>query len=226
MSKPAVCQDRACPAPVASSALACALAAAHRLRTGALHPTSPPPRRADPAKADAVMRSCATRWRRAHLKAVIVRVTVDGKEVVTQAVGDSMTGVPATTEHALPQRRGRDLLRLDTAADPRRREEGRPRRQAVEMAARRAERRPGDARAAGPDDLRLRRLRHRQHRVRTTRSTRTRSGSGQPDELLGFARRKPLLYEPGTNWNYAHTNYVLLGKALEKATGEDMPKLL
>ncbi len=33
----------------------------------------------------------------AHLKAVIVRVTVDGKEVVTQAVGESMTGVPATT---------------------------------------------------------------------------------------------------------------------------------
>ena len=37
---------------------------------------------------------------------------------------------------------------------------------------------------------------------------------------------KPLLYEPGTNWNYAHTNYVLLGKALEKATGKDMPTLL
>ena len=34
----------------------------------------------------------------AHLKAVIVRVTVDGKEVVTQAVGESMTGVPATTD--------------------------------------------------------------------------------------------------------------------------------
>ena len=33
----------------------------------------------------------------AHLKAVIVRATVDGKEVVTQAVGDSMTAVPATT---------------------------------------------------------------------------------------------------------------------------------
>ena len=29
-------------------------------------------------------------------KAVIVRVTVDGKEVVTEAVGESMTGVPAT----------------------------------------------------------------------------------------------------------------------------------
>ena len=48
----------------------------------------------------------------------------------------------------------------------------------------------------------------------------------EPDQLLGFATSRPLLYEPGTNWNYAHTNYVLLGKALEKATGEDMPKLL
>jgi CubicO group peptidase (beta-lactamase class C family) len=46
------------------------------------------------------------------------------------------------------------------------------------------------------------------------------------DELLGYALDKPLLYEPGTNWNYAHTNYVLLGLALEKATGQDMPKLL
>ena len=31
----------------------------------------------------------------AHLKAVIVRVTVDGKEVVTKAYGESMTGIPA-----------------------------------------------------------------------------------------------------------------------------------
>src|ERR1700755_2284235 len=45
-------------------------------------------------------------------------------------------------------------------------------------------------------------------------------------ELLDYAVNKPLLYEPGTNWNYAHTNYVLLGLALEKATGQDMPKLL
>jgi hypothetical protein len=29
----------------------------------------------------------------AHLKAMIVRVTVAGKEIVTQAVADSMTGV-------------------------------------------------------------------------------------------------------------------------------------
>jgi len=45
-------------------------------------------------------------------------------------------------------------------------------------------------------------------------------------DILSYATSKPLLYEPGTNWNYAHTNYVLLGLALEKATGEEMSKLL
>jgi len=45
-------------------------------------------------------------------------------------------------------------------------------------------------------------------------------------EMLQYAVDQPLLYPPGTNWNYAHTNYVLLGLALEKATGEQMPKLL
>ena len=45
-------------------------------------------------------------------------------------------------------------------------------------------------------------------------------------DILSFATSQPLLYEPGTNWNYAHTNYVLLGLALEKATGQEMSKLL
>ena len=40
------------------------------------------------------------------------------------------------------------------------------------------------------------------------------------------AVNQPLLYEPGTNWNYAHTNYVILGLALEKATGQKMADLL
>ncbi len=47
-----------------------------------------------------------------------------------------------------------------------------------------------------------------------------------PQELLAQISSRPLLYEPGTNWNYAHTNYVLLGLALEKATGQDMATLL
>jgi len=46
------------------------------------------------------------------------------------------------------------------------------------------------------------------------------------DEILAQVISRPLLYPPGTNWNYAHTNYVILGLALEKATGQDMPTLL
>ena len=151
---------------------------------------------------------------------------MDGKEVVTRAVGDSMTGVPATTEHALPQRRGRHLLRVDAAADPRRREEGQPRRQAVEVAARRPARRPRHAGPTGPDDLRLRRLRHRQHRDERRAVRRPVPAVGTRPDCWASRRRSRCCTSPGTNWNYAHTNYVLLGMALEKATGQDMPKLL
>ncbi|MCV7061280.1 beta-lactamase family protein, partial [Mycolicibacterium vaccae] len=55
------------------------------------------PSSADPAKAQAVMKIVRDTMAQAHLRAVIVRVTVDGKEIVTQAAGDSMTGAPATT---------------------------------------------------------------------------------------------------------------------------------
>jgi CubicO group peptidase (beta-lactamase class C family) len=30
---------------------------------------------------------------------------------------------------------------------------------------------------------------------------------------------RPLMFEPGTNWSYAHSDYVVLGLALEKITG-------
>ena len=36
----------------------------------------------------------------------------------------------------------------------------------------------------------------------------------------------PAVTETGTNWNYAHTNYVILGLAMEKITGKPMQQLL
>ena len=47
-----------------------------------------------------------------------------------------------------------------------------------------------------------------------------------PEELTEFGTSKPLLYQPGTNWNYSHTDYVLLGLALEKITGKPIDQLL
>ncbi len=160
-----------------------------------------------------------------HLKAVIVRITVDGKEILTEAVGESMTGVPAT-----PQMHFRNgavaisyvatlLLRLV------------------------------DEKKVRLDDKLSTWLPDVPHADRVTLGQLAQMTSGYPDyvlgneefdkafyadpfkqwttdELLAQVVSRPLLYPPGTNWNYAHTNYLLLGKALEKATGLEMPKLL
>ena len=48
----------------------------------------------------------------------------------------------------------------------------------------------------------------------------------EPDELLNTVASKPLLYTPGTNWNYAHTNYLILGLVLERLTGKRMSDLM
>ena len=178
---------------------------------------------ANPAKARAVMRIVGDTMAQAHLKAAIVRVTVDGKEIVTQALGESMTGVPA-----MPSMFFRNgavatsyiatlLLKLV------------------------------DDKKLSLDDKLSTWLPDIPNADRVTLGQLARMTSGYPDyanadfnaaiaadpfrqwtpeEVLGYAVTKPLLYEPGTNWNFARTNYVLLGLALEKATGEELPKLL
>jgi CubicO group peptidase (beta-lactamase class C family) len=47
-----------------------------------------------------------------------------------------------------------------------------------------------------------------------------------PEELLKTVTSKPLLYPPGTNWNYAHTNYLILGLVIERLTGKKMSDLV
>jgi CubicO group peptidase (beta-lactamase class C family) len=186
-------------------------------------PTAPPGTAS--AKADAVLKIVQDTMAGAHLKAVLVRVTVGGEEVLTRAVGESMTGVPATT--AMHFRNGAVaisyvatlLLRLV------------------------------DQNKVSLDDKLAKWLPEVPNAEKVTLGQLAQMTSGYadyvlgndefdaafladpfrqwtPQQLLAFAVNKPLLYEPGTNWNYAHTNYVLLGLALEKATGRDMPALL
>ena len=45
-------------------------------------------------------------------------------------------------------------------------------------------------------------------------------------ELLDFAFARPVSFEPGTNWGYAHTNIVVLGQILEKVGGKRLAVLL
>jgi CubicO group peptidase (beta-lactamase class C family) len=159
-----------------------------------------------------------------HLNAVIVRVTVDGQEVVTAAFGESMTGVPATTD--MHFRNGAvaisyvstllltlvddGVLRLD---DP--------------LSIRMPE-------LVNADKVTLRML------ANMTSGYRDYEANEQfnkdiyanpfrewtPEELIAIGLSEPPYFEPGTNWSYGHTNYVILGEVIERATGRPVVDLM
>src|SRR5262249_51198284 len=47
-----------------------------------------------------------------------------------------------------------------------------------------------------------------------------------PDELLRQYASGPLDFEPGTRWSYSNTGYILLGRIVEKASGEPFGRFL
>ena len=117
-------------------------------------------------------------------------------EVVTTALGESMTGVPAEPGHALPGRVRGDRLHGHRPAAAGRRGEGRPRRPRLALAARPPGRRPDHPAHARQLHHGARRLRHRPglHRAR---STPTRSASGRPRNWSASRRPLPLLVRAG-----------------------------
>lgn len=47
-----------------------------------------------------------------------------------------------------------------------------------------------------------------------------------PDELIKLAFTEKPKFKPGSDWSYAHTNFVILGLALEKAAGKPFGELM
>ena len=47
-----------------------------------------------------------------------------------------------------------------------------------------------------------------------------------PEELIEYGLSKGILYEPGTDWNYSHTTFVMLGIILEQIHGKTVPQLM
>src|SRR5437868_273780 len=45
-------------------------------------------------------------------------------------------------------------------------------------------------------------------------------------ELIKIGVSKPLLFEPGTNFAYSHTGYVILGQVIEKVTGKPLAEVM
>jgi CubicO group peptidase (beta-lactamase class C family) len=151
-------------------------------------------------------------------KAVIVRVTIDGQEVVTAVLGESMTGVPATPD--MHFRNGAVAISYVATLMLQLVDEGR----------------------MTLDDPVSTYLPDLPHADEVTVGQLAQMTSGYQDYVLGndefaeiaygdvfkawstedqlaLAVDKPLWFEPGTNWAYAHTNYVILGLVLEEVTG-------
>jgi D-alanyl-D-alanine carboxypeptidase len=159
-----------------------------------------------------------------HLKAVPVRVTKGTEEVATLAMGESMTGVPATADMhfrngavaisylgtVLLQLVDEGTVGLDDTID-----EWPPKALASDKVTLRMliNCTSGYADFVTMDSF-VSALYKDPFRAWTT------------EEQLDFVADKPLLYEPGTNWSYAHTNFVRLGEALSAITGKPVDELI
>jgi len=158
------------------------------------------------------------------LGAVIVQVQIGDEVLMTEAFGESITGVPATTDmhfrngavafqyvtNLLLQYVDDEIVTLDDTIDE----------WVPEL--------------PDSDSVTLRML--------------TNQTSGYPDfetdpgwnaaynddpfheftyqERIDYAFSRPSQFEPGTNWSYAHTNFMILGHILEMVGGAPLDQLL
>jgi CubicO group peptidase (beta-lactamase class C family) len=202
------------------------------LASGALTAASPRPAFAEPLRqatpvatppgdqAEAIVAIAREIMEQQAVKAVILRVTIEGQEIVTAALGESMTGVPATTE--MHFRNGAVaisymstfLLRLVdqqvvTLDDP----------LATWLpdlpdADRVTLRMLANMTAGYPDFVQNPKLSQEVYADPFRQWT--------PEEQIALSLSTPRLFAPGTNWDYSHTDYVILGQALEKITGQPL----
>jgi CubicO group peptidase (beta-lactamase class C family) len=167
-----------------------------------------------PATIDAVVqKSMAAN----HLKAVIVQVRSNGNAIYSRAFGESMTGVPATADMhfrngALAFTYMATLLlelvdqkktTLDTKLSqyfPN-----------LPNADRIALRNLAQMTSGYADYVYQPELIESLYRNPFQQFT--------PEELIQIGVSKPMQFAPGTNWGYSHTNYVILGRVLEKIAG-------
>ena len=158
------------------------------------------------------------------LRATILRAAIDGDEVVTAALGESITGVPATTDMRF--RNGAVAISListlmltlvddgvfglddpiDTWLPDLPETDAATFRMLANMTAgyRDHVRNIDFVNAVQDDPFR----------------------AFTPDDLIGYSLAQPRLFAPGANWEYSHSNYVILGLAMEAATGQSVEQLM
>jgi CubicO group peptidase (beta-lactamase class C family) len=159
-----------------------------------------------------------------HLRAVIVKVTQGDKVVISQAFGESMNGVPATT--AMHFRNGAVAFAyLGTLL--------------MEFV---------DEHKVKLDDTIEHWMPELPEANKVTLKMLANQTSGYPDyetdpkwlaafiadpfhiwtfeERMKYAFSRPVQFAPGTNWSYSHTNFMILGEILSKIGGKPLDVLL
>ena len=153
------------------------------------------------------------------LRGVILRVLIDGEELVTAAIGDSMTGVPATAD--MHFRNGAVAISYMATALLVLVDQG-----VVGLDDPLATWLP-DLPDAGQVTLRM--LANMtagyndfvQNPHFGERFYADPFRAWTPQEQIALGLSTPRLFAPGQNWAYSHTNYVILGQALQRIA--DMP---
>jgi CubicO group peptidase (beta-lactamase class C family) len=165
------------------------------------------------AKIDALMRNAIARH---GIRAAIVQVTINGRPVITKAYGSSMSGVPATTK--MHFRNGAVAISYMSTLLLRLVDEGK-----IKLSDKVSKWLP-DLRDANRVTLGiLARMTAGYHDyeldpllAQTLYSNPF--GAITTKDQLRLALDEPQQFTPGTNWSYSHSNYVILGLALQKIT--------
>jgi CubicO group peptidase (beta-lactamase class C family) len=189
---------------------------AHRQATPAASPA------ADPAQA--ILDIAEEALSEMHLRAVLLHVMVDGEEIAHHATGESMTGIPATPD--MHVRNGAVAITYTSTVLLRLVDEG-----VLALDDTIGQWLPD---LADADQVTLRMLANMTSGypdfvqnadfLRDTLENPFRAWT--PEEQIEIGLSTPRVFAPGENWDYSHTNYVILGLALEAATGEPLDGLL
>jgi CubicO group peptidase (beta-lactamase class C family) len=175
-------------------------------------------------QADAIRQIVREAMEQQHLKAVIVSVTIDGKRVLTEAFGESLPGVPATTEmnfrngavafayvgNLLMQFVDEGKADLDDTIDKWLPELPDADTVSLRMLANQT---------AGYPDF-------EQDPAWRAAYYADPFHSWTFDERMQFVNAKPRPFAPGANWSYSHSNFMILGEALSKIGKQPLATLL
>ncbi|QIB34551.1 serine hydrolase domain-containing protein [Ancylobacter pratisalsi] len=159
-----------------------------------------------------------------HLASLLMQVRVNGEEVMTFAAGEAMTGVPATIDGHF--RNGAVAMTYVAAISMKLADSG-----AIDLDEPIARWLPGLPAATSATPRMLLNMTSgypdyvpNAGFVKAFETNPFRTWS--VDDRIAISTAMPRLFAPGTNWDYSHSGYVILGRVLERATGKPMHALM